>query len=182
MKKSVVGVVGSHSQAESLVSALQKGGTAVDDISVLFPDKEGTRDFAHEQSTKAPGGAVAGASTGGLLGGGLGLLVGIGALAIPGIGPLIGGGPLMTALSGAAAGAALGGLTGSMIGFGIPELEAKIYEGKVRGGNILIAAHVDDRDATRRVKTLFQRHLAFDVTTTGESTSPKPASEARSNR
>lgn len=182
MKSSVVGIVESRSKADSLVSALQRGGTPLSDISVLFPDKDGTRDFAHEHHTKAPEGAVAGAGTGGLLGGGLGLLVGIGALAIPGVGPFIAAGPLMAALSGAAAGAALGGLTGAMIGLGIPELEAKVYEGKIRGGNILVAAHIEDKDAVRRVKALFEQHGATDITTTREATPPKATGEARANR
>src|SRR4030095_13155260 len=114
------------------------------DISVLFPDKSGTRDFAHEQNTKAPEGAAAGAGTGGILGGALGWLVGIGTLAIPGLGPFIAAGPIMAALSGAAAGAALGGITGALLRMGIPEYEAQRYEGKLKEGNILISVHTKD--------------------------------------
>ena len=115
MKKAIIGIVESRAHAEAVVESLRNVGISVNDISVLFPDKRGTQDFAHEHSTKAPEGAIAGVSTGGLLGGTLGLLAGIGALAIPGLGPFIAAGPLMAALSGAAAGATLGGLTGSSL-------------------------------------------------------------------
>ncbi len=175
MTSSIVGIVASRPQAETLVSVLLQNGFAPNDISVLFPDKDGTRDFAHEHNTKAPEGAVAGASAGGLIGGGLGALVGIGALAIPGMGPLIAAGPLMAALSGAAAGAAVGGLTGGLIGLGIPELEAKVYEGKIRGGNILIATHAANGDEEKRLTALFKQHGATDVMTTREASPPKSA-------
>src|SRR5688500_17931935 len=139
MKKAVIGILDSHAQAETVVDTLTREGFATNDISVLFPDKRGGQDFAHEHSTKAPEGAVAGVVAGSVIGGTLGLLAGIGALAVPGIGPLIAAGPVMAALSGAAAGAAVGGITGALVGMGIPEVEAKVYEGKVRGGNILVA-------------------------------------------
>src|SRR4030095_4237516 len=148
----VVGIVDDEARADSLVASLQAAGFAGNDISVLLPDKSGTKDFAHEHNTKAPEGAVAGVAGGGLVGGTIGLLAGIGALAIPGLGPFIAAGPLMAALSGAAAGAAVGGITGALIGLGIPEIEAKKYEGKLRGGNILVAAHVDDGSQEKRVK------------------------------
>jgi len=182
MKNSIVGIVETAGQAESLTNALHLNGIALGDISVLFPDKAGSRDFAHENNTKAPEGAVAGASTGGLLGGGLGLLAGIGALAIPGVGPLIAAGPLMAALGGAAAGAAVGGLAGAMVGMGIPELEAKVYEGKVASGNILVAAHVADGDQKKRVKALFEQHGATDVNTTTEASTPKRSKDAQAHR
>ena len=145
------------------------------DISVLFPDKTGTRDFAHEQHTKAPEGAAAGAGTGGVLGGALGWLVGIGALAIPGLGPFIAAGPIMAALSGAAAGAALGGLTGALIGMGIPEYEAKRYEGKIKEGNILISVHADDSTERDRAKAIFERAGAEDISYTEEAGVEKEA-------
>ena len=119
MKKSVIGIVESETQAEQIVSDLQAGGTPSSQISVLFPDKRGTKDFAHEHNTKAPEGAVAGVGAGGVIGGTIGLLAGIGALAIPGVGPLIAAGPLMAALSGAAAGATVGGVAGALVGLGI---------------------------------------------------------------
>jgi len=115
---------------------------------VLFPDRESTRDFAHEKSTKAPEGAAAGAGTGAVLGGALGWLAGIGALAIPGLGPFIAAGPIMAALGGMGAGAAVGGLSGALIGMGIPEYEAKFYEGKLKEGSVLIAVHTEDGDAS----------------------------------
>src|SRR5512144_3247971 len=132
MSKSVFCLADNEIQAEKIVEDLKATGFSNNDISALFPDKAGTKDFAHEQHTKAPEGAATGAGTGGVLGGALGWLVGIGALAIPGLGPFIAAGPIMAALSGAAAGAALGGLTGALIGMGIPEYEAKRYEGIVR--------------------------------------------------
>ncbi|MET0792172.1 MAG: DUF3341 domain-containing protein [Polyangiaceae bacterium] len=173
MKKSVIGIVESQAQAEALVTAIQATGVPSADISVLFPDKQGTKDFAHEHHTKAPEGAVAGVGAGGVLGGTIGLLAGIGALAIPGVGPLIAAGPLMAALSGAAAGAAVGGVAGALVGLGIPELEAKSYEGKIQGGNILIAAHVASDDAEKAAKRLFEQHKAHDIVVTSDASVPK---------
>jgi len=156
-------------QAERIVNQLRAAGFASDDVSVLFPDKTGTRDFAHEQHTKAPEGAATGAGTGGLLGGGLGWLVGIGALAIPGVGPFIAAGPIMAALAGAAVGAAAGGLTGALVGLGIPEYEAKQYEGKILKGNMLISVHTEDGDEVDRAKEIFKREGAQDISYTGEA-------------
>ncbi len=136
------------------------------------PDKTSTRDFAHETSTKAPEGAVVGAGTGGLVGGALGLLAGIGLLAIPGVGPFIAAGPIMAALSGIAAGAAVGGITGALIGMGIPEIQAKRYEGKVRGGNILISAHSESAAEIARAKDIFEKAGATDIGSTSEKTAP----------
>jgi uncharacterized protein YcfJ len=176
MNKSVLGIVESQLQAEAVVSQLQSKGIPVSSISVLLPDKESTRDFAHEKGTKAPEGAVAGASTGGVIGGTLGVLAGIGALAIPGLGPFIAAGPLMAALSGAAAGAALGGITGALIGMGIPEIEAKRYEGKVKGGNILIAIHVEDSERQKQAEVALKEAGAHDISSTSESSVPKDQS------
>jgi len=175
MKKSVIGIVETQIQAERIVEALQTSGVSSSDISVLFPDKRGTKDFAHEHNTKAPEGAVAGVGAGGVVGGTLGLLAGIGALAIPGVGPLIAAGPLLAALSGAAAGAAVGGIAGALVGLGIPEIEAKTYEGKIRGGNILVAAHVDNSDSEKRAKRVFEQAGAHDVSVTGDASVPKAA-------
>jgi hypothetical protein len=171
-KKAVLGLISNHAQAETIVNDLRNSGFANNDISALFPDKSGTRDFAHEQNTKAPEGAVAGAGAGGAIGGTIGLLAGIGALAIPGLGPFIAAGPILAALSGAAAGAALGGVTGALIGMGIPEMEAKQYEGKIKGGNILLSVHVDDADARTRAKKILERHGATDIVTVGEQGVP----------
>lgn len=173
MKKSVVGIVATQAQAQAIVDDLQKVGVPTSDVSALFPDKDGSRAFAHENHTKAPEGAIAGVGAGGLLGGTLGLLAGIGALAIPGVGPLIAAGPLMGALSGAAAGAAVGGVAGALIGLGIPELEAKTYEGRIRDGNVLLAVHVETSESEKKVKEIYKRHEAKDVSVTGEASVPK---------
>jgi hypothetical protein len=177
MKKSVIGIVETQIQAERIVDQLQQSGVPSGDISVLFPDKRGTKDFAHEHNTKAPEGAIAGVGAGGVLGGTLGLLAGIGALAIPGVGPLIAAGPLMATLSGAAAGAAVGGVAGGLIGLGVPEFEAKSYEGKIRNGNILIAVHTDNGDAEKRAKQVFEANSAHDVAVTGDASVPKKSEQ-----
>jgi hypothetical protein len=168
-KQAVIGLVSSYQQAEQTVAALRAAGFADADISVLFPDKQGTRDFAHEQNTKAPEGAIGGAGVGGAVGGTLGLLAGIGALAIPGLGPFIAAGPLLAALSGAAAGATVGGITGALVGMGIPEIEAKQYEGKIKGGNILMSIHTDDNDHKKKAKDVLQASRATDIVVAGES-------------
>ena len=175
--KAVIGIVDSQLRAENVVAKLHEAGFASGDISAIFPDKRATGDFAHEHHTKAPEGAVAGAAAGGLLGGTLGVLAGIGALAIPGLGPFIAAGPLMAALSGAAAGAAVGGVTGALIGLGIPEIEAKKYEGKLQGGNILLAVHISDGDAQKRAEAILRGEGAEDIVTTSEASVPdqKPA-------
>ncbi len=173
--KAVFGIMPTEASAVQATNELKAAGFSADDISALFPDKRGTKDFAHEQNTKAPEGAATGAGVGGALGGGLGWLAGIGALAIPGVGPLIAAGPIMAALSGAAAGALVGGLTGTLIGLGIPELEAKRYEGKVKDGNILLSVHVDDGKELDRAKDILKRAGAEDISSTGEaSVSDRP--------
>lgn len=171
--KAVLGLVDTTAQAERAVGALKAQGFRNEDISALFPDTTGTRDFAHENNTKAPEGAVVGASAGGLVGGTLGLLAGIGALAIPGVGPLIAAGPILAALSGMAAGSAVGGLAGGLVGLGIPEVEAKQYEGKIQSGNILLSVHVDDNDWRAKAKEILTAHGATDIAVVGESSVPK---------
>ena len=173
MAKAVFGLVDSETQAERIVDNLKVAGFSNNDISVLFPDKAGTRDFAHEKATKAPEGAAAGAGTGTVVGGVLGWLVGIGSLAIPGVGPFIAAGPIMAALAGAGVGAAVGGLSGALIGMGIPEYEAKQYEGKIKQGNILISVHSEDSDEVKRAKEIFERAGAHDISSTGEESVPK---------
>ena len=172
MARAVFGLVDSEAQAERIVEGLKAAGFSHNDISVLFPDKSGTRDFAHEQHTKAPEGAAAGAGTGGVLGGVFGWLVGIGSLAIPGVGPFIAAGPIMAALAGAGVGAAVGGLSGALIGLGIPEYEAKQYEGKIKQGNILISVHSENGDEVSRAKDIFDHAGAHDVSSTGEESVP----------
>jgi hypothetical protein len=175
MKNSVIGIVESQVQAERIVDELQTSGVALSDISVLLPDKRGTKDFAHEHNTKAPEGAIAGVGAGGAVGGTFGLLAGIGAIAIPGVGPLIAAGPLLAALSGAAAGAAIGGVTGALVGMGMPEIEAKTYDGKIRGGNILVAAHTADGEMEKRAKQVLEQSGAHDISVTGESSAKSQA-------
>src|SRR3984893_18469101 len=154
--KAVFGIAKSEEQATRIVNALKEAGFSNDDVSVLLPDRAGSRDFAHEHHTKAPEGAATGAVAGGVMAGVLGWLVGIGTIAIPGVGPLIAAGPIMAALSGGAAGATVGGLTGALVGMGIPEIEAKRYDGKVRGGNILIAVHTGNSDMQKRAERIFK--------------------------
>jgi hypothetical protein len=172
-KSSVICIAKSESQAIAIANQLKSANFSNNDISVLFPDKTGTKDFAHEQHTKAPEGATTGGITGGVLGGAFGWLVGIGALAIPGVGPFIAAGPIMAALGGAAVGGAVGGVTGALIGLGIPELEAKRYEGKVKDGNILISVHAENSDEIKRAKKIFENAGAEDIVSTSESTPPK---------
>jgi hypothetical protein len=164
--KSVYAIAISEGQANQIVDSLTKSGFSSNDISVLFPDKETTHEFSHEKNTKAPEGAVTGAATGGVLGGALGLLAGIGALAIPGVGPLIAAGPLLAALSGAAAGATVGGITGGLIGLGIPEIEAKRYENRIAEGNILISVLAKTSDEMTRAKEVLDHAGAEDVSVT----------------
>jgi len=175
MKKAVMCIVQRRDQAEAIVTQLQTEGFSPNDISVLFPNKQGTSDFAVEHNTKAPEGAVVGASTGTLLGGTVGLLAGIGALAIPGLGPFIAAGPLMAALSGAAVGAGLGGITGALVGMGIPEIEARKYESKVKAGNLLIAVHTEDAEERKRAQAIFKQLRADDISTVTESALPRNA-------
>ena len=173
MSQAVYGIANTQQQANAIVERLQTTGFLNDDISVLFPDKEGTRDFAHEKNTKAPEGATAGGVAGMGVGGAVGLLAGLGALAIPGIGPFVAAGPIMAALSGAAVGGAAGGLIGGLVGMGIPEYEAKQYEGKVRAGNILISVHTEDSKARSRAKEILESAGAKDISSSGESNPPK---------
>src|SRR5262245_15665047 len=168
-KKSVFCIAKTDAQAEAIVQDLRASGFSRDDVSVLFPDTTSRRDLAHEGASKAPEGATAGGGAGVGVGGALGWLAGIGALAIPGLGPFIAAGPIMAALGGAAVGAAVGGLTGALVGAGIPEYEAKRYEGKIRSGGILLAVHTEDRTERSRVREIFERHHAEDIGTSGES-------------
>ncbi len=164
--KSVYAIAISEGQANQIVDSLTKAGFSSNDISVLFPDKNTSHEFSHEKNTKAPEGAVTGAATGGVLGGTLGLLVGIGALAIPGVGPLIAAGPLLAALSGAAAGATVGGITGGLIGLGIPELEAKRYENRIAEGNILISVLAQSGEDVTLAKDVLKNAGAEDISVT----------------
>jgi hypothetical protein len=173
MSKAVFGLARDREHASRIVDQLKAAGFSNQDISVLMSEKSSSRDFAHEKETKAPEGAVTGAVTGGTIGGVLGWLAGIGALAIPGVGPLIAAGPIMAALSGAAVGAATGGIAGALIGMGIPEYEAKRYESSVKEGKVLVSVHSDNADQTRRAKEIFEQAGAEDIATAGEEGVPK---------
>src|SRR3984957_16877607 len=181
MAKAVFGIAKTESQAITIADQLKASGFSENDVSVLFPDKQGTKDFAHEQNTKAPEGAAPGAAGGAVLGGALGWIVGIGALAIPGLGPFIAAGPIMAALAGAAGGGAVGGLTGALIGMGIPELEAKQYEGKIKDGNILMSVHTEDSKERDRAKAIFVNGGAEDISYTGEASVDKDHKPADPN-
>ena len=165
----VFGIYRDRTHAEEAADALRWAGFRNSDVSALLPDNVGTKDFAHEKNTKAPEGATTGAGTGALLGGGLGWLAGIGALAIPGLGPFIAAGPIMAALAGAGVGGAVGGLTGALVGMGIPEYEAKRYEGRVKDGGILLSVHSDNSEETKRAKEILERTGAKDISSTGEA-------------
>ena len=165
----VFGIYPNYSSVETAVDALKMAGFRNTDISVLFPENVGTKDFAHEKGTKAPEGATAGGGTGAVVGGTLGWLAGIGAIAIPGVGPFIAAGPIVAALAGAGAGGALGALTGGLIGMGIPEYEAKRYEGRIRKGGILLSVHCDESDWVKRAKDILERTGAEDVDSAGEA-------------
>src|ERR1700737_2395460 len=156
---------------ETAVDMLRQQGFRNTDISVLFPHNEGTKDFATEKNTKAPEGTAAGVGTGAVVGGTLGWLAGIGALAIPGLGPFIAAGPIMAALAGAGVGGAVGGLTGALVGMGIPEYEAKRYEGRVKDGGILLSVHSDDSEWTKRAKDILEQTGAEDISSSGEAKS-----------
>jgi hypothetical protein len=171
------GIYATRAGVENAVDTLKQEGFRNTDISVLFPDNVGSKDFAHEKNTKAPEGAAVGAGSGVAVGGTLGWLAGIGALAIPGLGPFIAAGPIMAALAGAGVGGAVGGLTGALVGMGIPEYEAKRFEGRVKDGGILLSVHCDDSDWTRRAKEILEMTGAEDVSSTGEASSDTGATD-----
>lgn len=166
---SVFGIYPTRTHAEEAVDALRTAGFRAEDISALLPDNQGSKDFAHEKNTKAPEGATTGGTTGAVTGGVLGWLAGIGALAIPGVGPLIAAGPIMAALAGAGIGGLTGGLIGALVGMGIPEYEAKRYEGRVKDGGILLSVHCDSSDWVTRAKELLHNTGAEDVASAGEA-------------
>jgi len=167
--KSVFGIYRTRDDASRGVDTLRLAGFRNTDISALLPENVGTKDFAHEKNTKAPEGAAAGTASGALVGGALGWLVGIGALAIPGVGPFIAAGPIMALLAGVGAGAVTGGLIGSLVGLGIPEYEAKRYEGRIKEGGILISVHCDDGDWVTRAKEILEQTGAADISSADEA-------------
>lgn len=165
----VFGIYPTPEHAERAVDSLIAAGFPNAAISVLLPDTRSTKEFAHEKETKAPEGTTVGATTGGVVGGTLGVLAGVGALAIPGIGPFIAAGPIMAGLAGLGVGGAVGGLVGALVGMGIPEYEAKRYEGRVKDGGTLLSVHCDTSDQVKRAKELLQSTGAEDVASTGEA-------------
>ncbi len=178
-KSSVFCIAKSASQAEQIVDNLQNSGFEASEISVLMPDTGGKHDFGHVKASKAPEGAATGATAGGVTGGVLGLLAGIGALAIPGVGPFIAAGPIMAALSGTALGATTGGLVGGLVGLGIPEIEAKRYEQKLKSGNFLVAVDAEDSDRVDRAKEIFEAAGAEDISSSSLSKAPRDATSKR---
>ena len=165
----VLGIYPTYASVESGVQALQTAGFRNEDISVLMQENSGSKDFAHEKGTKAPEGAATGAGAGAVVGGALGVLAGIGLLAIPGLGPFIAAGPIMAGLAGMGVGGAVGGITGALIGMGMPEYEAKRYEGRVKEGGILLSVHSDSSEWTKRAKEILERTGAQDISSTGEA-------------
>jgi len=165
----VYGIYRTRPEAENAVDQLLASGFRSEDISALLQDNVGTKDFAHEKHTKAPEGTATGAVAGGAIGGTLGLLAGIGALAIPGVGPLIAAGPIVATLAGVGSGGVVGGLIGALVGMGIPEFEAKRYEGRIKEGGILLSVHCDNSEWANRAKDLLKRTGADDVASTGEA-------------
>jgi hypothetical protein len=169
MKQAVICVAETEMQANAIVDGLRGAGFCNSDVSVLLPDKNMSRDLGHEKHSKAPEGTATGAGTGAVLGGALGWLAGAGALAIPGAGPFIAAGPMMAMLSGAALGGSVGGVAGGLIGFGVPEYEAKQYEGKLRDGNILFSVHTETDKEAKRAEEVFKNLGARDIKRAGEA-------------
>jgi hypothetical protein len=170
-KTAVFGIYSTREGVERAADALVGAGFLSPDISVLLPENLGSKQIGTEKNTKAPEGATTGAGSGAVLGGALGLLAGIGALAIPGVGPLIAAGPIVAALAGAGVGGTVGGITGALIGLGIPEYEAKRYEGRVQKGGILLSVHCDTSDEITRAKDVLKRTGGEDISSTGEASS-----------
>jgi len=176
-KKLVVfGIYKSVFAADTGVEALKIAGFSNSDISALLPEGDQTKAFAHEKGTKAPEGATAGGATGAILGGTLGWLVGIGSLAIPGVGPFIAAGPIMAAIAGVGVGATVGALSGALIGMGIPEYVAKRYEGRVKDGGVLVSVHCSTAELRTRAQEIFEKSGAEDISSSSEAASPQPAS------
>jgi hypothetical protein len=167
-KTAVFGLYPTVAAAERAVDALVSARFSNNDVSVLMADKQGSKDFAHEKQTKAPEGTTTGVAAGGTIGGTLGLLAGIGALAIPGVGPFIAAGPIMGALAGAGVGGAVGGIVGALVGMGIPEYEAKRYEGRVKDGGVLLSVHCDTSEEITRAKDILKQTGANDIASAGE--------------
>ena len=169
----VFGIFNDRMAAEYAIDKLKAAGFRSSDVSCLYPDSVGNKDLGHEKQTKAPEGTATGATTGAIIGGAVGWLVGVGALAIPGIGPFIAAGPIMAALAGAGVGGTFGGVTGALVGMGIPEYEAKRYEGLIKEGKILVSVHCDSSDWVDKAKEVLENHDGKDVASRSEASVPK---------
>jgi len=180
--KSVFGIYKNSMAAEAAVDRILANGFTNNDVSVLLPDSRSSKEFAHEKNTKAPEGTTTGVAAGGAVGGTLGLLAGIGSLAIPGLGPIIAAGPIMGALAGLGVGGAVGGLLGALIGMGIPEYEAKRYEGRVKSGGVLVSIHCDTSDEVKQAKNLLEQTGAEDIASAGEESSNYNRVETHTHR
>jgi len=178
-KTAVFGIYTTTNQAEAAVNQLMSQGFSGDDISVLMEDSSSSRQFAHEKNTKVPEGTTTGATAGGVIGGTLGLLAGLGALAIPGVGPLIAAGPIMGTLAGIGAGGTVGGLIGALVGVGIPEYEAKRYEGRIKDGGVLLSVHCSTSNEIDRAKEALKRSGAQDISSTSEASATYPARSSK---
>jgi len=181
-KTAVFGIYKSVAQAEQSVDRLLMAGYSNDDISVLLPDNESSKEFAHKKDTKAPEGTTAGVTAGGVVGGTLGVLAGIGALTIPGVGPFIAAGPIMAGLAGLGVGGAVGGLIGALVGMGIPEYEAKRYEGRIKEGGVLLSVHCDTSEDIKRAKDLLKNTGAEDISSSSEASADYPATPVGARR
>ena len=181
-KVAVFGIYSTRTGVENAASGLASAGFAVADISVLLPESLGAKDMGTEKATKAPEGAAAGVTTGGIIGGALGVLAGVGLLAIPGLGPFIAAGPIMAGLAGLGVGGAVGGFTGALIGMGIPEFEAKRYEGRLKKGGILLSVHCDTSDEIKRAKQIIEATGGEDVSSTGEASTGSTTSDREAVR
>ena len=179
---SVFGIYRNTAAAEQAAASLVSAGFRNDDISVLVPDQNSTRELGTEKASKAPEGAATGAAAGGALGGTLGLLAGIGALAIPGLGPFIAAGPIVGALAGLGAGGAVGGFAGALVGMGIPEYEAKRYEGRVKDGGVLLSVHTGTSELVKTAKDILERTGAEDISSSWESGADQPAATRTASR
>lgn len=182
----VYGIYRNEEQVSYAIDKMLEGGFRNEDISVLLPDNLGTKEFAHEKHTKAPEGTATGAATGGAIGGAIGLLAGVGALAIPGLGPFIAAGPIMAALAGVGVGGTVGGIIGALVGMGLPEYEAKRYEGMIKAGGILASIHCDNSDWVTKAKDMMKATGAEDISSTGEASADyaktdKPAPKPRTS-
>ena len=180
--KSVLGIYSNRSTLEDALEGFREAGYKSTDISVLLPENLGSRELATEKATKAPEGATTGAGSGAVIGGALGWLAGIGALAIPGLGPFIAAGPIMAALAGVGVGGAVGGFVGALVGIGIPEYEAKRYEGRLQKGGILLSVHCDTSDEIDRAKDIMKRTGGLDISSTGESSADIKAPDVASKK